>query len=84
LEGSRRVARRTFSIEAATTCAWHFTLLRDARPVLLNLDEPGGFEIAPWAGRVQLVDAYVAWVRKLTQRGLAEVLTTWFGPPAVT
>ena len=34
-----------------------FTLLHEARPVLLNLGEPGGFDIAPWADRVQLVDA---------------------------
>jgi hypothetical protein len=34
-----------------------FTLLHDARPVLLNLGEPGGFDISPWAHRVQLVDA---------------------------
>jgi hypothetical protein len=26
-----------------------FTLLRDARPMLLNLGEPGGFDISPWA-----------------------------------
>ena len=40
-----------------------YTLLRDARPVLLNLGEPGGFDIAPWADRVQSIDAeYVgAW-----------------------
>lgn len=85
-----------------------FTLLHDARPVLLNLDEPGTFDISAWADRVQLVDAkyvgkwelpalgpvaapaavlirpdgYVAWVGDLTQRGLADALTTWFGPPA--
>ncbi len=34
-----------------------FELLHDARPVLLNLGEPGGFDIAPWADRVQLIDA---------------------------
>jgi 3-(3-hydroxy-phenyl)propionate hydroxylase len=34
-----------------------FTLLHDARPVLLNFDEPGGFDISPWANRVRLVDA---------------------------
>ena len=34
-----------------------FTLLHDARPVLLNLGEPGGFDISPWATRVRLVDA---------------------------
>jgi hypothetical protein len=84
-----------------------FTLLHDARPVLLNLDEPGAFDITPWADRVQLVDAkyvgtwelpalgpviaptavlirpdgYVAWVGDVTQLGLADALTTWFGPP---
>ncbi len=34
-----------------------FELLHDAKPVLLNLGEPGGFDIAPWADRVQLIDA---------------------------
>jgi 3-(3-hydroxy-phenyl)propionate hydroxylase len=34
-----------------------FTLLHHARPVLLNLGEPGGFDIAGWADRVQLVEA---------------------------
>ncbi|HWS47782.1 MAG TPA: FAD-dependent monooxygenase [Acidimicrobiia bacterium] len=34
-----------------------FTLLHEARPVLLNLGEPGGLDIAPWANRVRLVDA---------------------------
>jgi 3-(3-hydroxy-phenyl)propionate hydroxylase len=33
-----------------------FTLLHEARPVLLNLGEPGDFDIAPWP-RVQLIDA---------------------------
>jgi len=85
-----------------------FTLLHDARPVLLNLGEPGGFDITPRADRVQLIDAkyvgtwelpalgavtaptavlirpdgYVAWAGDLTQLGLADALTTWFGPPA--
>jgi 2-polyprenyl-6-methoxyphenol hydroxylase-like FAD-dependent oxidoreductase len=86
-----------------------FTLLHHARPVLLNLGEPGGFDITPWADRVQLIDAtysgswelpaigavtapgavlvrpdgYVAWVGDRTQVGLADALTTWFGPPTV-
>ena len=34
-----------------------FELLHGARPVLLDLGEPGGLDIAPWADRVQLVDA---------------------------
>src|SRR5262249_6590928 len=37
-----------------------FTLLHDARPVLLNLGEPGGFDITPWAQRVRLTDATYA------------------------
>ena len=37
-----------------------YTLLHDARPVLLNLDAPGGFDITPWADRVQLIDAKYA------------------------
>ncbi len=84
-----------------------FTLLHAARPVLLDLGEPGAFDITPWADRVQVVDAtyagawelpalgavtaptavlirpdgYVAWVGDPTQLGLADALTTWFGPP---
>jgi len=34
-----------------------FTLQHDARPVLLNLGQPGGFDISAWASRVRLVDA---------------------------
>ena len=34
-----------------------FNLLHNARPVLLNLGEPGGFDISPWANRVRVVDA---------------------------
>jgi 2-polyprenyl-6-methoxyphenol hydroxylase-like FAD-dependent oxidoreductase len=34
-----------------------FTLLHDARPVLLNFGEPGGFDITPWVDRVQMTDA---------------------------
>jgi 3-(3-hydroxy-phenyl)propionate hydroxylase len=40
-----------------------FALLHDARPVLLNLGAPGGFDSSPWASRVRLLDAehYGAW-----------------------
>jgi 3-(3-hydroxy-phenyl)propionate hydroxylase len=37
-----------------------YALLHDARPVLLNLGEPGGFDSTPRADRVQLVDAEYA------------------------
>ena len=44
-------------LHTATGSTRVFTLLHDARPVLLNLGEPGGFDISPWADRVRLVDA---------------------------
>jgi 2-polyprenyl-6-methoxyphenol hydroxylase-like FAD-dependent oxidoreductase len=34
-----------------------FTLLHDARPVLLDLGESGGLDIAPWSDRVLAIDA---------------------------
>jgi 2-polyprenyl-6-methoxyphenol hydroxylase-like FAD-dependent oxidoreductase len=34
-----------------------FTLLHDARPVLLDFGEPGALDIAPWADRVRVVGA---------------------------
>ncbi len=37
-----------------------FELLHDARPVLLNLGQPGGFDVAAWAGRVRSIDAEYA------------------------
>jgi 3-(3-hydroxy-phenyl)propionate hydroxylase len=54
-----------------------FTLLHDARPVLLNLGEPGGFDISPWANRVRLVDAKHVGVWELP------VLGEVAAPPAV-
>ena len=34
-----------------------FELLHAARPLLLNLGQPGDLDISPWADRVQLIDA---------------------------
>jgi 2-polyprenyl-6-methoxyphenol hydroxylase-like FAD-dependent oxidoreductase len=34
-----------------------FTLLHDARPVFLNLGDPGAFDITPWEHRVRAIDA---------------------------
>src|SRR5690606_4429643 len=34
-----------------------FTLLQRARPLLLSFGEPGAFDSAPWADRVQVVHA---------------------------
>jgi 3-(3-hydroxy-phenyl)propionate hydroxylase len=107
-EGHPLLGRRMPDLDLVTAAGPQrvFTLLHDARPVLLNLGEPGGFDIAPWADRVQAVDAeytgmwelpalgavtaptavlirpdgYVAWVGDGGQLGLADALTTWFGP----
>src|SRR5688572_17802062 len=46
-----------------------YTLLHAARPVLLNLGEPGGIDITPWADRVQLVDAQYAGAWELPSIG---------------
>jgi 3-(3-hydroxy-phenyl)propionate hydroxylase len=53
------------------------TLLHDARPVLLNLGEPSGFDVSPWANRVRLVDATHVGVWELP------VLGEVAAPPAV-
>jgi hypothetical protein len=53
-----------------------FTLLHDARPVLLNLGEPGGFDITPWADRVQLIDAKYDGVWELPALGAVTAPTT--------
>jgi hypothetical protein len=42
-----------------------FTLLHDARPVLLELAEPGALDLAAWADRVQRIDARYAGVWEL-------------------
>jgi 3-(3-hydroxy-phenyl)propionate hydroxylase len=42
-------------------------------PVIGQVAAPAAVLIRP--------DGYVAWVEGETQRGLAEALTTWFGPP---
>jgi 2-polyprenyl-6-methoxyphenol hydroxylase-like FAD-dependent oxidoreductase len=49
-----------------------FTLLHDARPVLLNLDEPGGLPITPWTDRVRSMDATYAGIWELPVLGVVE------------
>jgi hypothetical protein len=114
-EGHPLIGRRMPDLDLVTAdgAVRVFTLLHGGRPLLLNFGEPGGFDITPWADRVQLInaiytgtccadmwelpalgaisaptavlirpDGYVAWVGDLTQPGLRDALTTWFGPPA--
>jgi 2-polyprenyl-6-methoxyphenol hydroxylase-like FAD-dependent oxidoreductase len=58
-EGHPLLGRRMPDLDVVTAngALRVFTLLHDARPVLLNLGEPGGFDIDPWSDRVQLIDA---------------------------
>jgi 3-(3-hydroxy-phenyl)propionate hydroxylase len=58
-EGHPLLGRRIPDLELVTANGplRVFTLLHDARPVILNLGEPGGFDVTPWADRVQLIDA---------------------------
>ena len=109
-EGHPLLGRRMPDLELVTADGSRrvFTLLHEARPVLLDLGVPGGFDLGPWADRVRRIDArydgawelpaigavtapsavlirpdgYVAWVGERTWSGLADALTTWFGPPA--
>jgi 2-polyprenyl-6-methoxyphenol hydroxylase-like FAD-dependent oxidoreductase len=61
-EGHPLLGRRMPDLDLVTTGGplRVFTLLHDARPVLLNLGEPGGFDITPWVDRVQMIDAKYA------------------------
>jgi 2-polyprenyl-6-methoxyphenol hydroxylase-like FAD-dependent oxidoreductase len=52
-----------------------FSLLHDARPVLLNLGEPGSVDITPWADRVQLTDAKYEGLWELPVLGTVSVPT---------
>jgi len=69
-----------------------FTLLHEARPVLLNLAEPGAFDITPWADRVQRIDAEYAGPWELPALGTVTAPTAvlirpdgyvaWVGDPS--
>jgi 2-polyprenyl-6-methoxyphenol hydroxylase-like FAD-dependent oxidoreductase len=58
-EGHPLLGRRMPDLELVTADGplRLFTLLHEARPALLDLGEPGGFDITPWADRIQMIDA---------------------------
>jgi 3-(3-hydroxy-phenyl)propionate hydroxylase len=62
-------ANRVKVIDANYSGAWEL-------PVVGVITAPTAVLIRP--------DGYVAWVGDLTQQGLDEALSTWFGPPAAT
>jgi hypothetical protein len=93
-EGHPLLGRRMPDLDLATPGGpvRVFTLLHDARPVLLNLGEPGGFDITPWADRVRLIDAEYSGVWELPVLGEVTAPTAvlirpdgyvaWVGEPA--
>src|SRR5581483_3775426 len=58
-EGHPLLGRRMPDLDLVTAkgASRVFTLLHNARPVLINFGEPGGLDAARWADRVQLIDA---------------------------
>ncbi len=58
-EGHPLLGRRMpdLDVRAADGATRVFSLLHDARPVLLDLGQSGGFDVTPWADRVRWVDA---------------------------
>jgi 3-(3-hydroxy-phenyl)propionate hydroxylase len=52
-----------------------FALLHSAKPVLLNLGEPDGLDITPWADRVQVIDASYKGVWELPVLGVVSAPT---------
>jgi len=58
-EGHPLLGRRVPDLDLATAQGPRrvFELLHRARPVLLNLGEPGSIDLTGWAGRVEQVDA---------------------------
>ena len=107
-EGHPLLGRRMPDLDVVTADGSQrvFTMLHDARPLLLNFGEKSSFDISSGTDRVRLIDAkyegvwelpalgtvaaptavlirpdgHVAWVGERTTNGLADALTTWFGP----
>jgi 3-(3-hydroxy-phenyl)propionate hydroxylase len=69
--GHPLLGRRMPDLELATESGPRrvFTLLHEARPVVLNLGEPSTLDIAPWADRVRRIDARYAGVWELPVLG---------------
>ena len=57
-EGHALLGRRMPDLDLVATNGPRrvFTLLHDARPVLINFGERGAFDVTQWAGRVQSID----------------------------
>jgi hypothetical protein len=68
-EGHPLLGRRMPDLDLLTAAGPRrlFGFLHDAQPLLVHFGEPGGFDIGPWAPRVQYIDAASAgeWVLPL-------------------
>ncbi len=71
-EGHPLLGRRMPDLDLDTTngSLRVFTLLHDASPVLLNLGKPAGFDVTPWADRIQSIEANYAGVWELPVLGV--------------
>ena len=76
-KGHPLLGRRMPDLEVVTESGPQrvFSLLHDARPVLLNFGEPGAFDITPRADRVRLMDARYAGVWELPVFGAVSAPT---------
>jgi 3-(3-hydroxy-phenyl)propionate hydroxylase len=76
-EGHPLLGRRIPDLDLATAdgAVRVFSLLHHARPALINLGDAGGLDIAPWAGRVQLVNASYAGAWELPVLGEVDAPT---------
>jgi hypothetical protein len=70
-EGHPLLGRRVPDLDLVTADGPRrvFELLHGAKPVLLDLGQPGSLDIGPWADRVQLIDAEYAGVWELPVLG---------------
>jgi len=61
-EGHPLLGRRMPDLDLATATGTQrvFTLLHQARPILLDLGDPGALDITPWGERVRRIDARYA------------------------
>jgi hypothetical protein len=77
-EGHPLLGRRMPDLDLATAAGpvRVVELLHGAKPVVINLGEPGTIDIAPWADRVQLIDAQYAGEWELPVIGAVDAPTT--------
>jgi len=73
-EGHPLLGRRMPDLDLDTTDGPMrvYTLLHEAPAVLLNLGEPGGFDLSPWVDRVRRIDARYDGTWELPVLGMVE------------